>query len=411
MSLRVSKKAESSASGGAPLVESAPTAEAAAPPAATLGGESEPAAVVPDNYRYWQEHGAGWAEEYDARKRYQPFYHIQELMLTDYVAHHAPCRVLEFGCGPGRHLKNLSRLPDVDVNGFDQSRTMVSGCLRWATPEWLEAHVRIGDPLGRLPFDDGEFDIVYTSEVLLHVRPEDVAGRIRELVRICRGHVLHIEPAETTGLVAAEHAGCWHHDYVAIYRELGLVCEPLPSGCAPHRPYRTVIGAEPRWTWSPVMLDLLRRTERDLKGHIDALTGEVHDLKQFRRNSTAQLEAAAARERELRASLAQTDGQRAALVEEMRAAQPERKRLEAALAAAEQRVRELEDRLTALESRSAEQAETLVRTREALSDERARQVEAEAALRGELRAAVARAADLHAQLERLKRRWFDALES
>ncbi|MFA6044328.1 MAG: class I SAM-dependent methyltransferase, partial [Phycisphaerales bacterium] len=88
---------------------------------------------IDENYAYWREHGASWVQEYTQRKRHQVYYHIQEVMLADYVQHSAQIaqqargegalRVLEFGCGVGRHLANLSRLPGVDAHGYDQSST------------------------------------------------------------------------------------------------------------------------------------------------------------------------------------------------------------------------------------------------------------------------------------------------
>ncbi len=89
--------------------------------------DANAAAKIAANYEYWREHGGGWASEYDQRKKDQIYYHIQEIMLTEYVGHHAPAKVLEFGCGPGRHLRNLSRLPGIEVFGYDQSAAMVSG--------------------------------------------------------------------------------------------------------------------------------------------------------------------------------------------------------------------------------------------------------------------------------------------
>ncbi len=126
------------------------------------------------NYLYWQQHGGEWVSEYEARKRNQPLYHIQEFMLVEYMMRNAPARVLEFGCGVGRHLRNLLAIPDIDVHGYDQSPTMVAGCRRWAEQAWIDAHVIVGKSTGPLPYPDRSFDIVYTAEVLVHVRPEDV---------------------------------------------------------------------------------------------------------------------------------------------------------------------------------------------------------------------------------------------
>lgn len=137
------------------------------------------------NYAYWREHGGIWADEYNRRKLTQPYYHIQEIMLVDYFLHNSPGKVLEFGCGPGRHLRNLSGIPGIDVYGFDQSPTMVEGCIHWTDKKWIDEHISLGQPIGKLPYPDRCFDIVFTAEVLVHVRPEDLSGILTELIRVC----------------------------------------------------------------------------------------------------------------------------------------------------------------------------------------------------------------------------------
>lgn len=249
---------------------------------------------VASNYQYWREHGGSWADEYDTRKRGQPYYHIQELMLTDYIARCAPAKVLEFGCGPGRHLKNLSKLPGIDAHGYDQSAAMVSGCRRWASAEWMSEHIFVGLPTARLPYDDKEFDVVYTAEVLLHVRPEDLLGRLEELLRISRGHVLHLETSPTYPLVDSDHDGCWHHDLVGAYAKLGHVCEVLPSGYICHTPFRVALahtGPEP--AWSPVLLSMYRRMERDLVTGINEKDAHTATLVQARDAALAERDRAA----------------------------------------------------------------------------------------------------------------------
>lgn len=271
---------------------SSPTAKAQSNPAAngtTPGGDS--------NYAYWREHGATWVQEYDKRKRVQVYYHIQELMLAEYVQQSAaiarqalgekPLKVLEFGCGVGRHLANLSRLPGVDAHGYDQSPTMVQGILKWTGQEWFDSHVKVGTPTGRLPYDDASFDIVYTSEVIIHVRPEHVPGILAELMRVAKWQVLHFEPAEHTPISTDSHDGCWRHDLPAAYSVLGAACETLPSGFRVQAPYRVMLGGPTPYTWSPVLLDMYRRLDRD----IDAGIGELRERLQTQTHLAATLEA------------------------------------------------------------------------------------------------------------------------
>src|SRR5437867_794619 len=228
--------------------------------------DQAPADLAP-SYRWWREHGRGW--------------------LAEYFAHHAPARVLEFGCGVGRHLRYLTQIPGIEAYGFEQSPTMAAECAHWGDAEWIAERVRVGEPGGRLPYADGEFDIVFTAEVLVHVRPEDVRGVARELLRVCRGHLLHLETSAEYELCETAHDGCWQHDLVTLYRELGYESEALEPGYAAHTPVRVVVASAPRFTWTPVVLALYRRLEQDMDGGQAALREQVARLEAA---STAVLE-------------------------------------------------------------------------------------------------------------------------
>jgi SAM-dependent methyltransferase len=304
----------------------------------------EPGAGDGANYAYWREHGGTWADEYDARKRVSVYYHIQELMLAEYVAAHAaaspgPLCVLEFGCGVGRHLRNLATLPNVDVHGHDQSAAMVGCCERWTSRGWIDEHITLGPPVGRLPHPDGAFDLVYTSEVLVHVRPEHLGAILAELARVSRGQVLHFEPAEQTVIARDAHEGCWRHDLPAGYARLGLACETLASGFRLQSPYRVVRGGPPAYTWPAWKLELLRRLERDIDAGLAQAraagdearrrAGEFEaQLAQARTQRNAAQEAAQAAEAASGAAAVERDALRAQLADALRRAADAEKQAE-----------------------------------------------------------------------------------
>jgi SAM-dependent methyltransferase len=159
------------------------------------------------NYQYWRDQGGSWGTEYEQRKKFHVYYHIQELMLADYFSHSAPAKILEYGCGVGRHLRYLKTIPDIEIYGYDQSQSMVNNILQWASPDWLKQHVAIGVPTGKLPYPDNYFDIVYTVEVLIHVNPIDIEALLAELIRISRWQILHLEPQPDFALCLTEHGG------------------------------------------------------------------------------------------------------------------------------------------------------------------------------------------------------------
>jgi SAM-dependent methyltransferase len=99
-------------------------------------------------------------------------------------------RVLDMGCGGGRHAFDLYRR-GCDVVALDRDAdelTSVSdmfAAMRAAgeVPDGAEADTKQGDAL-QLPFADGEFDRVVAAEVLEHIPDDDTA--IAELARVLR---------------------------------------------------------------------------------------------------------------------------------------------------------------------------------------------------------------------------------
>jgi SAM-dependent methyltransferase len=99
-------------------------------------------------------------------------------------------RVLDMGCGAGRHAFEVYRRGG-DVVAFDQDADELAGVLdlfgamreAGEVPAGAEADIKQGDALA-LPFADEEFDRVVAAEVLEHI-PDDTAA-IAELVRVLR---------------------------------------------------------------------------------------------------------------------------------------------------------------------------------------------------------------------------------
>jgi SAM-dependent methyltransferase len=82
-------------------------------------------------------------------------------------------RVVDVGCG-ALGLRGLE--PGLDVTGVDLI----------ARPQYPGPFVQ-ADATQRLPFDDGAFDLAYSSSVVEHVEPERRAAFAAELKRVARG--------------------------------------------------------------------------------------------------------------------------------------------------------------------------------------------------------------------------------
>jgi SAM-dependent methyltransferase len=85
----------------------------------------------------------------------------------------AATRIVDVGCG-ALGLRALA--PDLDITGVDVVDR----------PSYPGPFVR-ADATQRLPFDDGAFDLAYSSSVVEHLRPADRAAFAAELRRVARG--------------------------------------------------------------------------------------------------------------------------------------------------------------------------------------------------------------------------------
>ena len=174
-------------------------------------------------------------------------------------------RVLDMGCGAGRHAFEMYRR-GADVIAFDQDADELAGvrelfaAMREAgeVPEGAEADVKEGDALA-LPFGDGEFDRIVAAEVLEHI-PADLQA-IAELVRVLR-------PGGTMAVSVPRwlpEAICWqlseeYHDnpggHIRIYTDEELWTKlPAPGWSRPASGYAHGLHAPYWWIKCAVGVD------------------------------------------------------------------------------------------------------------------------------------------------------------
>ena len=72
--------------------------------------------------------------------------------------------ILDFGCGCGRVIRHLGRVP-ADLHGSDANATLAAWC-RENLPFGRYAVNGLAPPL---PYEDGAFDLVYTMSVFTHL--------------------------------------------------------------------------------------------------------------------------------------------------------------------------------------------------------------------------------------------------
>lgn len=96
-------------------------------------------------------------------------------------------QVLDAGCGNGRHLRALARLPGLKIFGIDRNpadvKEAISALKDMPDAQSGDYSVTCAD-ITRLPFADESFDCVICSEVLEHIPSHEDA--LRELNRVLK---------------------------------------------------------------------------------------------------------------------------------------------------------------------------------------------------------------------------------
>ncbi|MGY5875260.1 MAG: class I SAM-dependent methyltransferase [Candidatus Thorarchaeota archaeon] len=94
-------------------------------------------------------------------------------------------RILDLGCGTGRHLVYLSKL-GFDMYGLDASPRALNLAGDWLQEEGLNADLRMHRMEHTFPFDDGFFDAVISVQVIHHNTMQNIVITVTEIERILR---------------------------------------------------------------------------------------------------------------------------------------------------------------------------------------------------------------------------------
>lgn len=189
-------------------------------------------------------------------------------MLTvdfDLLGVRAGQRVLDLGCGQGRHAFELYRRGarvvafDQDAAELDNVASMFAAMEQQGeAPEGATAETVPGDALA-LPFDDDSFDHVIASEILEHIPEDDKA--MHELVRVVKpgGRVSVTVPSRFPERVCWALSDAYHEvegGHVRIYSTEQLKSRLSQAGLRPvHHHYAHALHSPYWWLKCAVGVD------------------------------------------------------------------------------------------------------------------------------------------------------------
>lgn len=133
----------------------------------------------------------------------------------DMVAGLTIASILEVGCNVGWNLTYLSRVGSYRLVGVEPQPEVV----RRGRRRGDEFAILEGDAFD-LPFKDGSFDLVFTSGVLIHIHPRDLARALAEIERVSRRYILYVEYDHTSEVELSYrgHGGAlWKRDHHAAW--------------------------------------------------------------------------------------------------------------------------------------------------------------------------------------------------
>jgi SAM-dependent methyltransferase len=129
---------------------------------------------------------SGWEHIY----RQSPVYQVRETPHEDVESLHrlfhknGVRRVLDLGCGNGRHLTYFGG-SGYQMFGLDYARTALRLARQWLVVKGLSAEMVCAD-MAVIPFRSGSFDAVISFQVINHGTLDDIRRTTDEIHRILR---------------------------------------------------------------------------------------------------------------------------------------------------------------------------------------------------------------------------------
>lgn len=96
-------------------------------------------------------------------------------------------KILDLGCGTGRHLIYLSK-QRFETYGFDASPKGISLSRQWLAEENMKAKIKLHRMEERFPYEDNFFDAIISIKVIHHNKMKEILKTRSEIERVLKTH-------------------------------------------------------------------------------------------------------------------------------------------------------------------------------------------------------------------------------
>jgi len=128
-----------------------------------------------------------WNSIYKETERVETTLRVDEDIprIAKLFKEHGVKRVLDLGCGAGRHLIYLAS-KNFDVYGLDISSEAVKKAKQRLTKMKIKADLKVGSMFTKFPYSSNFFDAVISITTLHHGRIEQITKAISEIERVLK---------------------------------------------------------------------------------------------------------------------------------------------------------------------------------------------------------------------------------
>jgi len=199
--------------------------------------------------KYWSDRGKIYLEQFrDKPAHEKAFFKNQEESLLNLIKSYSFNSILEVGCGFGRFTKILSEnfKPEKYV-AIDLSPDQIEKAKKYVQDKKIEF---ICKPIQDFK-SEAKFDLVFASEVLMHISFNDIGDIIKKLVSLSTNKIITIDWFDNENMGKDSGGFCFMHDYQKLFHSDAIKTVKIhrikkPISTKINDSYRVLRGRKPR---------------------------------------------------------------------------------------------------------------------------------------------------------------------